>query len=449
MYNRGKTIKNIFWLLIMLIAIIALVVVYKKYNYNDFTKNIRQLDKTSFTRDSEIKYSEMDSYKIENRDFNDAMFSQVIDVTPNTAYKVTCKVKVENVQNEDNSKNAGAHICIADTTETSQMVSQTADWQEITLLFNSKTRTQVQIGFRLGGYDKMSKGTAWFSDIKVEAGTPDRDNTWNMVCFIFPKIDVDVVVNGRTEHVSLEMTENDINDVTTNMARFQNSIEQMSNNKIHINYEIITISDPISSLSYDEENGYYVSASDIYEQTHTYVEEKEYDHIYVAIRMANTQMGNDTLVNDWIGLGGMDYLGIGFSNIRMPDDNNNYAYEYNYMFNTFPEEVFLHEFLHTLERNSNEYGFEVPALHDFARYGYSDQRPDGQKEWYEDYMNKNISYQGEKIGLPAEIFTYKPVQESDFTYARELDVMQEPSNIIEVIRSLFGRIGTLFSNSET
>ena len=92
MYNRGKTIKNIFWLLIMLIAIIALVVVYKKYNYNDFTKNIRQLDKTSFTRDSEIKYSEMDSYKIENRDFNDAMFSQVIDVTPNTAYKVTCKV---------------------------------------------------------------------------------------------------------------------------------------------------------------------------------------------------------------------------------------------------------------------------------------------------------------------------------------------------------------------
>ena len=145
----------------------------------------------------------------------------------------------------------------------------------------------------------------------------------------------------------------------------------------------------------------------------------------------------------------MDYLGIGFSNIRMPDDNNNYAYEYNYVINTFPEEVFLHEFLHTLERNSKEYGFEVPALHDFARYGYSDQRPDGQKKWYEDYMNKNISYQGKKIGLPAEIFTYKPVHEKNFTYARKLDVMQEPSNIIEVIRSLFGRIGMLFSNSES
>lgn len=187
MHNGSKAIKNIFWLLIMAIAIIVLVVVYKKYNYNNFTKNIRQLNKTAFTRDSDVKYSEMDSYKIENKDYNDAMFSRVIDVTPNTIYKVTCKVKVENVQNEDNSKNAGAHICIADTTETSQMVTQTADWQEITLLFNSKTRTQVQIGFRLGGYDKMSKGTVWFSDIKVEAGTPDRNNTWNMVCLYFLK----------------------------------------------------------------------------------------------------------------------------------------------------------------------------------------------------------------------------------------------------------------------
>lgn len=39
---------------------------------------------------------------------------------------------------------------------------------------------------------------------------------------------------------------------------------------------------------------------------------KEYDHIYVAFRMADTQMGENILVNDWIGLGGMDYYGIGF-----------------------------------------------------------------------------------------------------------------------------------------
>lgn len=45
----------------------------------------------------------------------------------------------------------------------------------------------------------------------------------------------------------------------------------------------------------------------------------------------------------------MDYYGIGFSNIRLPNDSKSYIYKYNMKINTFPEEVFLHEFLHTLE----------------------------------------------------------------------------------------------------
>ena len=50
----------------------------------------------------------------------------------------------------------------------------------------------------------------------------------------------------------------------------------------------------------------------------------------------------------------MDYLGIGFSNIRLPNSEKSYTYQYNYRINTFPEEVFVHEFLQTLERNSKE-----------------------------------------------------------------------------------------------
>lgn len=40
----------------------------------------------------------------------------------------------------------------------------------------------------------------------------------------------------------------------------------------------------------------------------------------------------------------MTYSGVGFSNIRMPDDRNNLVYKFNYNINTFPEEVFIHEF---------------------------------------------------------------------------------------------------------
>lgn len=46
----------------------------------------------------------------------------------------------------------------------------------------------------------------------------------------------------------------------------------------------------------------------------------------------------------------MDYYGIGFSNIRLPNDSKSYIYKYDSRINAFPEEVFLHEFLHSLER---------------------------------------------------------------------------------------------------
>ena len=48
----------------------------------------------------------------------------------------------------------------------------------------------------------------------------------------------------------------------------------------------------------------------------------------------------------------MDYYGIGYSNIRLPNSSKSYMYKYDSRINTFPEEVFLHEFLHSLERTS-------------------------------------------------------------------------------------------------
>ena len=88
-----KKARKIISYIIMIIAIIVCVIIYKKYNFNDFEKSIRLSNITEFTRDSEVKYAKYDSYKIENKDYNDAMFSQTISVIPNTPYKVTCMVR--------------------------------------------------------------------------------------------------------------------------------------------------------------------------------------------------------------------------------------------------------------------------------------------------------------------------------------------------------------------
>ena len=141
----------------------------------------------------------------------------------------------------------------------------------------------------------------------------------------------------------------------------------------------------------------------------------------------------------------MDYYGIGFSNIRLPNEEKSYIYKYKTGVNQFPEEVFLHEFLHTLERNAKEYGYERPELHDYEKYGYKNEKLYAQEKWYKDYMNKNIETSNGKIGLPEEIYSLKPAKTSDFQNSYLIKtVFKQPTNFIEeiqeVVRKVFNKI---------
>lgn len=139
----------------------------------------------------------------------------------------------------------------------------------------------------------------------------------------------------------------------------------------------------------------------------------------------------------------MEYNQIGYSNIRMPDDRNSNMYTYS-IYNTFPQEVFLHEFLHTLERNEKNNGNDIAALHDYANYGYSEDRTSGLEKWYEDYMQNSIK-NGENKGLTKFAYSSKPVHESNFKNPLELDLLKEPDNFIEEINSIINRIEKLFT----
>lgn len=139
----------------------------------------------------------------------------------------------------------------------------------------------------------------------------------------------------------------------------------------------------------------------------------------------------------------MRYNQIGFSNIRLPDDRNSKIYKYS-SYNEFPEEVFLHEFLHTLERNEIENGNNIIALHDYEKYGYTEDGSNGLKEWYEDYMQNSING-GENKGLTEFAYKSKPIHEDNFKYSVELDYFNEPENVIEEINSIIKRIVRLFN----
>lgn len=55
-------------------------------------------------------------------------------------------------------------------------------------------------------------------------------------------------------------------------------------------------------------------------------------------------------------------------------------------------------------------------------------------------MNKNITSNGKKIGLPSEIYNLKPAKQSDFIYSYKMEeVFKEPENIIEEIKFVFNK----------
>ena len=424
-----KRIGEILFTLFLFFCIYVVYSFYKVNNYNDFTLSKNHMDISVFTRDEKEKYSKKSSYKISSEDYNDAMFSQPVKVQKDTSYKVSCMVKTKDVISKNNLTGSGAHISIDGSTEKSISVSGTSDWQKIEMIFNSRGREEVNIGFRLGGYVDECKGDAWFSDFKLEKGKKEKNSDWKFACFIFDN--VDAMVNG--EKIQYSLSSQDISDINNTIHRFEESIKSMSNNLMtSAKCDTYRIDTPISELTYDEKYGYFVDSSSVEEQIKEYMNNNNYDYVFIIFKL------DDKQVKDWVGLGAMEYYGLGYSNIRLLNKNNNYLYKYNSKINRFPEEVFVHEFLHTLERTLQEYGYNRPELHDYQKYGYTNTGIEGLKQWYKDYMTCNIKTVNGNIGLDPIVYTIKPAKYSDFENSTEVEeAFYEPQNLFEEILQIF------------
>lgn len=294
---KSKIINIITWVIILVILIVAFNF-YKKNNFNEFQRSEMILNTSEFKRDNNVKYLKTDSYKITSNTVNDATFYKKVKVEKNTPYKVKCKVKTSNVLPENDVSGVGAQISIIGTTEKSVAITGTEDWQEIEMIFNSKDREEVDIGFRLGGYLGKCTGTAWFSDFLLEQGTITEGKNWKFACFIFEN--TDVIVDNK--EVKLSMTNNDISDIKDTIKRFETTVSRLSENKMTANCDAYIVKNPISKLTYDQEFGYFVAAEDVECSIKDVIKQNDYDHIFAIIRLGNDEYKDDIQINDWIGL---------------------------------------------------------------------------------------------------------------------------------------------------
>lgn len=283
-YKNRTRFGNIAYTITLIFLIVMLYFAYQYYqtnNFNDFVRSEKNLYTSEFKRDSEIKYNNQRSYKISSAEYNDAMFYKNIKVEKNTPYRVTCMVKTKDVTSEEEKTGVGAQISIEGATERSVAIQGTNDWQEIELIFNSKNRENVNIGFRLGGNLGQAKGEVWFSNFTIEEGVAENNNDWKFACFILNTTDVEI----NREQIKLEVTKSDKNDIKNTIRLFENSSKTLSEEKMTAECDIYEIEEPLTKLSYDDEFGYYVSPEDVETHIKDTISENDYDHIFIIVRL--------------------------------------------------------------------------------------------------------------------------------------------------------------------
>ena len=78
MQKKSSKIKSIISIIIVVLMLIVAYKIYQKNNFNNFMKAEYNLGVSVFERDDEVKYSDSNSYKIQNPDYNDAMFFETV-----------------------------------------------------------------------------------------------------------------------------------------------------------------------------------------------------------------------------------------------------------------------------------------------------------------------------------------------------------------------------------
>ena len=105
------------------------------------------------------------SFYLKNRsDYDDARWVQTVSVKPNTMYVLGGYVRTKAVVPSPTSAKYGANFSIlgaqSEVTDAGQF--NVYDWQYVSTVFNSGSRTSVDVACRNGFYSSSTTGEAWF-----------------------------------------------------------------------------------------------------------------------------------------------------------------------------------------------------------------------------------------------------------------------------------------------
>lgn len=329
---------------------------------------------------------------------------QTVSVEPNTSYIISADIKTSNVAAPHaDSRLEGAYVSVQidddnNLWDVSSSLCGTNDWTTVKVLGFSDAEGNLPFDLNLGGSgSQTSSGTVWFDNVTYTRTTDrmEADPTWKFLAVILPNTQLDTA----TLHLSYTMEDRHISLIRNALAKLESDLTEISRGKIGAQIDVI-VSNKVMDAYEKGDFGYKIAE----EAAYTYcleagIDISQYDHVYFISCLPD-------MPANYFGLGGGFISGYtGFSQIYFPSDE--YLSQVMGGGWYWTSSVFIHEFLHSMETYSDALGYPAAVLHDGEKYRYQEE-PNDWREFYTDFINQEIQYQGEKIGIDKRVFTIKP-----------------------------------------
>lgn len=311
------------------------------------------------------------SIKLENTDYNVSYVERTYNVEPFTEYKFSAMVKYSGYQLDPAAKASASGACIGKAFSWSNSgYTASNEWTLMEYEFKTGNETTINLALQNGIYNGLCKGTAWFSDVKLEKA--EMTNSWNILAVIIKNADVSVTMDGKQVTHVTSVNESQIDEVNKYVLdKLPNLLSDLSDNKLNVNSidryivdETLTEKD-LEVYTNGDINGYHINPNDsktVSGILDTLLAKKHYNQIIVFAPLSGVNGG-------WWGLGGTQYKGVYFAQITFIHEG---AFKNN---DRFQGQVAVHEICHGLEHESKAInGDKTPTFHDILN-DYSNQYP--------------------------------------------------------------------------
>ncbi len=253
------------------------------------------------------------SIKLENTDYNISYVEKTYNVEPYTTYRFSAMVKYSGyaLSPDAEVQKSGACVGKAYTYENSGYTTS-SNWAFMEYEFTTGNETTYNLALQNGIYNGKCKGTAWFSDVKLEK--VEMTNSWNMLAVFFKNIDATVTLNGKTVHHKKTISNTLIDEINTCLIdTLPSNLKNLSNNKMTVNSidryyvdETLTEED-LKIYHYKKNNtdGYCVDSSKLLvsKTLDKLLAQKHYNQIILIVPLYGINV-------NWVGLGGTKYKGV-------------------------------------------------------------------------------------------------------------------------------------------